>query len=57
MPDQVVEAALRDFRVGKVVSVPGFVDKVAAGGASVLPDSVLRRLMAMVDGYEAGSSR
>lgn len=45
-PDTVVESALGDLRRGRAVSVPGWPNKVMAGGSSTLPSAVTRRIAA-----------
>lgn len=47
-PDEVVEAALRDYDRGNAVSIPGALNKVAAAFSSAMPAAVTRKVAGMV---------
>lgn len=53
--DTVVEVALRDYAAGRVVSVPGAVNRVSSGGAQVVPSVITRRLSAIIHRRFVGS--
>ena len=53
--DTVVEVALRDYAAGRVVSVPGAVNRLSSGGAQVVPSVITRRLSAIIHRRFVGS--